>query len=789
MMLFDRNSLVTRILALFIILNMLSIFVFIFYIVQGDRYRMERNVEGTIREIATEKAAVISMTMNHVANEAENLALWTMEFIGTEQRDTLAGDYVKNADGALYRQRAGESWSKNHSGVFFPGDVSLTAERVKIINATERLEAIFQMMYERASFYQWSYVATEEGLLRIYPYSGIEMYDPYHQQKEDPFYVVANPKNNPYRKTVWSKPYMDYLGTGWMVTCSRPLYRGNEFFGVACIDVRLDTLQKQFLADFRLSDSGFAYVLDRSGGIIYHPNYLPQEGKQGQLLLANIIKDYPISENYRNAILSMLADPEEGLVNYYDEKSIEKRKLIAYVPIHEQDWILAVEVDYNDFMAMATLEPTGLVVYIALVSAALILFSVFLYRQYTKPIRALRDEARNIAAGNYNYHNSPSESTEIKALSDAFNVMSGEIKEYTDNLIRKNKQIKSILDSIGGLLMIINTEYEIVVLNEKGRLKIEECGEKSTGEKCYHALLERNSPCQGCKVHEVILSKMPAHTRMAIRDEIISNSYFPILNNDKEVVEVVVYSQRVTKSVLMEKVLTQKEKLAGIGQISSAIAHELKTPLAVIKGASYLLDVYTADRQDPLIQESIATISSVVDNAQRTIYNLLDYSGIGKDTPEQIDVTKMVNQILFLSNRERIQKNINVHIDFTQNPLWYYGLIEPLKTSLQNIIANGINALGEGGTLIIRGDYTEDGKLLLEIEDNGCGIPREAMGRLFDPFFTTDTTGQGTGLGLWITRMMVEKMNGALSVRSEPGEGTIFSLLLPLYEREGGTAQ
>lgn len=779
-----RKSLVTRILILFIIFNMISIFVFTFYIFQQDRYRMAKTVKDTIRKIALEKAEIISLTMNYVASETENLAMWTMELIATEQNDQLSADYARNEDGVLFRKPLLGAESKKNSSIFFPANVELTESRIKNINATERLEPIFRAMDRRIGFGGWLYVALEDGLLRVFPYSGVEMYDPHHQQKGDPFYVVANKENNPGKDTVWTKPYVDYLGTGWMITCSSPLYRGDEFLGVACVDVSLETLKDIFLADFHLSNSGFAYLLDRTGEIIYHPKFLPQGNKQGQMFLTNIITDVEISDSYIRALSKMLSSDEEGIVSYigFDER---KNKLIAYAPIDEQDWILAVEIDYGDFMADTSIDASGVVTYILIASVALLLFSVFLYQQYTKPIRILRDRAKSIAEGNYEYYNSPSDLMEIKALSDAFNGMTKEIKEYTENLIRNNKIIESVFNNIDGLLMIIDTQYNIIIINEKGRNKLEKEAKDVIGTKCYKMLLDREAPCKGCKMQDVFYKKSPLYTTMVISNEIINNAYYPILDDSKEVVEVVVHSRRNTKNVLMERELLQKEKLAGIGQVSSAIAHELKTPLAVIRGAAYLMDVYTSSYNDSRIKETISTISSVVESAEKTIYNLLDFSSPAKETVEEIDIVKLINQILLLSNKERIQKDIRTNICVNPEPLYYYGQAEYLKTILQNVISNAINAMSEDGKLDIKGGYTESNELQITVTDNGCGIPEEMYNNIFKPFSTSDTTGKGTGLGLWITKMMIDRMKGKLTIKSTKEIGTEFTITIPVIKESG----
>ena len=111
----------------------------------------------------------------------------------------------------------------------------------------------------------------------------------------------------------------------------------------------------------------------------------------------------------------------------------------------------------------------------------------------------------------------------------------------------------------------------------------------------------------------------------------------------------------------------------------------------------------------------------------------------------------------------------------------YYGQIEPLKNILQNIISNAVKALQGEGKLTIAAYYVEnETKLIIDIADDGPGITNAVMEKLFKPFFTTDKTGMGTGLGLWITKMMVDRMDGSICVSSDKEKGTVFSVMLPV---------
>jgi hypothetical protein len=141
--------------------------------------------------------------MEQITAETQNLAVWTMDRIESEKSSALPKDYVKNPQNALYRIEVGKPTDEKGSAFFAPADLALTPEKIREINATEKLDPIFRIIKNRNSYVQWVYIATEDGLLRIYPYSRIDMFDAYHQQKNDPFYVGANPVNNPAGKTVY----------------------------------------------------------------------------------------------------------------------------------------------------------------------------------------------------------------------------------------------------------------------------------------------------------------------------------------------------------------------------------------------------------------------------------------------------------------------------------------------------------------------------------------------------------------------------------------------------------
>ena len=137
---FDKNSLVSQILFIIIVFNIIAIAFFTFYVLQQDRKNTIKNTEDSLQEIAYEKALNVSLVMGQIAKEAESLAEWTTEFIEAEDRTTLSPDYKIGKKGILYRESTDPY---QHSSIFFPSTSELDEKAIRLINATEKLDAVF----------------------------------------------------------------------------------------------------------------------------------------------------------------------------------------------------------------------------------------------------------------------------------------------------------------------------------------------------------------------------------------------------------------------------------------------------------------------------------------------------------------------------------------------------------------------------------------------------------------------------------------------------------------------
>lgn len=251
-----------------------------------------------------------------------------------------------------------------------------------------------------------------------------------------------------------------------------------------------------------------------------------------------------------------------------------------------------------------------------------------------------------------------------------------------------------------------------------------------------------------------------------------------------------------------QEMLVQSEKLAAVGQMASGIAHEVKNPLGIIlQGVDYLEPLVSS--LGPEAAEVLHMIEDAVKRSDSIIRGLLDFS-----RPIRLELGSMAMDEVLHSSLELVQKqfqvkNIQIEYDVSQTLPLVRVDGNQLRQVFINMIMNSFQAMPNGGMLSIRAFLKElsqtGGKvgrraadvfrcgqtvMVCELRDTGVGIPEHLLAKVFDPFVTTKPPGQGTGLGLTISRAIVERHGGLLTVASREGEGTTITVMLPLAAPE-----
>jgi len=226
--------------------------------------------------------------------------------------------------------------------------------------------------------------------------------------------------------------------------------------------------------------------------------------------------------------------------------------------------------------------------------------------------------------------------------------------------------------------------------------------------------------------------------------------------------------------------LLQAEKLAALGQTISGVAHELNNPLATILTWSERLNRQPADGE---VQRGLETILNEAERAAKIVRNLLTFARKRHTTRTMVDINQVARDALGLRQYEQRLANIGVIEALASGLPPVFGDPYQLQQVVLNLVINAEQAMiaAHGrGMLVVRSWQSPDGDaVVLEVNDDGPGVPHEVMPKIFDPFFTTKAAGQGTGLGLTVAYAIVEEHGGRLSVQPNVAQGASFQVELP----------
>ena len=255
------------------------------------------------------------------------------------------------------------------------------------------------------------------------------------------------------------------------------------------------------------------------------------------------------------------------------------------------------------------------------------------------------------------------------------------------------------------------------------------------------------------------------------------------------------YSEQLEEMVLertqelhnAQESLIRKEKLAVLGQLAGGVAHELRNPLAVIKNAAYCLNL-VLEEPDVEIREMLEILDKQVGTADKIISSLLDFARTRPPIRRKVDVNDVVRETLSrtpLPDAPRVE--VVLELDEDLPPI----LADPdqLVQVFGNLVRNGVQAMSQGGQVTIktseecRGDPGGRPEwVTVSVADSGAGISEENLKKIFEPLFTTKA--KGIGLGLALVKTLVEGHGGTIGVESQVGEGSTFTVRLPIVERK-----
>jgi len=241
---------------------------------------------------------------------------------------------------------------------------------------------------------------------------------------------------------------------------------------------------------------------------------------------------------------------------------------------------------------------------------------------------------------------------------------------------------------------------------------------------------------------------------------------------------------------MMNEQIVETGKLASVGELAAGIAHEINNPVAImVEEAGWIEDLlqeeeFKSSENMDEFRRALVQIATQGRRCKEITHKLLSFARKTDATVQEVQINDVIDEIVSLSNQRARVSNVSINTDLQTNLPTLRVSPSEMQQVFLNMINNSLDAMEkQGGTITIR-SLLKDNTMVIEIADNGPGIPSADLGRIFDPFYTTKPVGQGTGLGLSICYGIIKKLGGDIEVTSTLDEGTTFYVKIPLEENE-----
>jgi signal transduction histidine kinase len=255
-----------------------------------------------------------------------------------------------------------------------------------------------------------------------------------------------------------------------------------------------------------------------------------------------------------------------------------------------------------------------------------------------------------------------------------------------------------------------------------------------------------------------------------------------------EVTHVLSIGEDITEQRQAERSMALSEKLAAVGRLAAGVAHEVSTPLATIATCATALierleEGSLGDDAPPEFREYLDLIEGEAFRAKKITGDLLDFSRVSPSEKAKTSLGAIVERTLSILKHHPGLESVGVETRIPADLPDIHVEDDAILQALVVLIVNALDAMPDGGTLSISAREAA-GEVRCEVRDTGCGIAPADVPKIFEPFFTTKPPGRGTGLGLAVCHGIVRSHGGRMEVDSSPGDGSRFTVILPIGERK-----
>ena len=383
-------------------------------------------------------------------------------------------------------------------------------------------------------------------------------------------------------------------------------------------------------------------------------------------------------------------------------------------------------------------------------------------------------------------------------------------RKHAEHQLQQNMlMLQAIFDGISDNLILVNKDMGIKLINKAaGKYYGIQSSQDAVGKRCYQ-MAGRSTLCDECMIPTAILEKKTVtfeRKGLMNPNQLEQVAVYPLVEKEFKTEDAIIRISDITEKKMFEHRIRQSEKMASLGILVSAIAHEINNPNNFISFNIPILKEYL-EELIPIIDEFVGDdhrrefFQMPYDDFRKDLFKILDNIGHGSERisafvanlkeftysdknriDKWIDLSAVIEKAIALCEN-KVRNNVKtLSVEIPQNlpPI----LSDPytLQHILINLLINAAQAANKEDSWIklsVSEGQTRSDQLIIEVSDNGCGMDEKTKQHLFDPFFTTKSIGEGTGLGLYICYTLIGELGGRIDVDSEPGQGSTFKVILP----------
>ncbi len=512
-------------------------------------------------------------------------------------------------------------------------------------------------------------------------------------------------------------------------------------------------------------------------------------GLHPEIVEMTVIKDGQVQfgeYRYEEGSLEEAVDKaiEQDRITYRDHRLGERRLSVSYKTYGDADRYVVRTVTNLDYLH-AELRKNRLnhVVIYATVLIFVILTSYWLSGVLIRPVRSILGKVNEVAAGVFDTPLEVKHKDELGQLAERINAMAKNLDVYTNKLKgafeenrSMNEYLESIINHTPDAIHIEELDGTIVRVNHAFETMFGWSQDEAVGQRL------RLVPERYMQEEKQAFDAMMAGTLKPARETVrirkdgtwldVSVTTSPIRDKNGIIRAFASITRDMTSKNKMDELLRQAEKLNTVGQLAAGVAHEIRNPLTTLRGFVQLQQ----QTQKLNVRHSDLMLSEL-DRINLIVGEFLILAKPQATKFEIKDVRFVLGDVLSLLDSQAHLCDVMFQTSFTAEPCEVACEENQLKQVFINILKNGIEAMPDGGTILIRVERPEADRIEVAIIDEGIGIPEEIIPKLGDPFFTGKDTG--TGLGIMVSQRIIQSHHGTMNIRSTVGEGTEVTLTLP----------